>query len=79
MSTIKTAFALRLLALISACALLNVGWQSIFHINNIAYANSEASTLRVSPTGTDASACGSEASPCRTIQYAVNKAASGDT
>ena len=32
--------------------------------------------IRVATTGTDTPACGTEASPCRTIQYAVNKAAS---
>jgi len=35
--------------------------------------------FRVAPSGTDTSGCGSEALPCRTIQYAVNLASSGDT
>ncbi len=38
-----------------------------------------AGIIRVAPTGTDTSGCGSESTPCRTIQYAVNAAASGDT
>ena len=36
-----------------------------------------AATRSVSPTGTDAGNC--SASPCRTIQYAVSQASSGDT
>lgn len=35
--------------------------------------------LRVAPTGSDVEDCGSAELPCRTIQYAVNRAASGDT
>ncbi|MGZ9233957.1 MAG: S-layer homology domain-containing protein [Anaerolineales bacterium] len=39
----------------------------------------QAGTTRyVAPSGTDAGNCGSSASPCRTVQYAVNQAASGD-
>jgi hypothetical protein len=38
-----------------------------------------SNTIRVATTGADISGCGSEASPCRTIQYAVGKAYSGDT
>lgn len=37
-----------------------------------------SNTIRVATTGSDASGCGSEASPCRSIQYAVGKANSGD-
>ena len=36
-------------------------------------------TIRVAVTGTDAPDCGSEVSPCRNLQYAVNKSLSGDT
>ncbi|MCX7682697.1 MAG: hypothetical protein N2508_12170 [Anaerolineae bacterium] len=35
--------------------------------------------IRVAPTGSDVAGCGSTATPCRTIQYAVNIASSGDT
>jgi hypothetical protein len=35
-------------------------------------------TYRVAPTGQDRSDCGSEALPCRTIQYTANLANSGD-
>ena len=42
-------------------------------------ASPEAQTLRLAPSGSDTSSCGSASAPCRTIQYAVNKAASGDT
>lgn len=42
--------------------------------------NSEvsASTIRVTPSGSDTSSCGTDVSPCKTIQYAINKASSGD-
>ncbi|MCE5258304.1 MAG: right-handed parallel beta-helix repeat-containing protein [Chloroflexi bacterium] len=39
----------------------------------------EGATLYVSTAGTDVEACGTEASPCRTIQYTINKASAGDT
>lgn len=42
-------------------------------------AQSGSGIIRVTTTGTDVAGCGSAASPCRTIQYAVNIAASGDT
>jgi hypothetical protein len=37
-------------------------------------ANPTATYIRVATTGTDSSGCGSDTRPCRTIQYAVNKA-----
>ena len=39
----------------------------------------ETRTIRVSTTGTDVVGCGSETQPCRSIQYAVNQAVTGDT
>ena len=42
-------------------------------------ASPEAQTLRVAPSGSDSSSCGSSSTPCRSIQYTVNKSASGDT
>lgn len=41
-------------------------------------AQADAATIRVAPTGTDTAGCGSEASPCRTLQYAIDRAQSGD-
>lgn len=38
-----------------------------------------ASIIRVATSGNDSSNCGSIGSPCRTINYAVNQAVSGDT
>ncbi len=38
-----------------------------------------ASTIHVAPTGSNNTTCGSPESLCRTIQYAVEKAISGDT
>jgi len=39
----------------------------------------EAQTFRVATSGSDTSSCGSTSAPCQSIQYAVNRAASGDT
>jgi len=36
-------------------------------------------TIHVALTGTNSPGCGSEVSPCRTLQYAINLAQSGDT
>jgi hypothetical protein len=44
-----------------------------------AYARADTSTYYVATTGTDSSGCGTTALPCRSIQYAVNLAQSGDT
>jgi len=41
-------------------------------------ANPAASFIRVATTGTDSSTCGPETNPCRTIQYAINKAGASD-
>ncbi len=41
--------------------------------------DAQAFTIRyVAATGTDSGNCGNEQSPCRSIQYAVNRSASGD-
>ncbi len=37
-----------------------------------------ATILRVAPTGNDSSGCGSEASPCRTLAFAIRQAAAED-
>lgn len=39
----------------------------------------DATTIRVAPTGVNNASCGSTSEPCRTIQYAVNKASTGST
>jgi hypothetical protein len=39
----------------------------------------EARTIRVAGNGVNANTCGGEANPCRDIQYAVDRAATGDT
>lgn len=39
----------------------------------------ESRIIRVAVTGGDTAGCGAEGSPCRTIQYAVDTASSGDT
>ncbi len=47
--------------------------------NGKAFAEGEAATYRVATTGSDTSSCGSTTTPCRSIQYALNKSATGDT
>lgn len=37
-----------------------------------------AQYIKVAPSGSDTASCGSDSAPCKTIQYAVNKSASGD-
>jgi parallel beta-helix repeat protein len=41
-------------------------------------AQPEATIIRVATTGSDTSGCGSQASPCQTLQYAVDKSIAGD-
>ena len=41
-------------------------------------AQSGTGIIRVATTGTDAPGCGSEVSPCRTVQYAVDQAQAGE-
>ncbi len=42
-------------------------------------AETNASTRYVATSGTDSGTCTDSATPCRTIQYAINQSASGDT
>ncbi len=44
----------------------------------VTYAQCGTGIIRVAATGMDTSGCGCAATPCRTIQYAVNQASSGD-
>lgn len=43
----------------------------------VVQAQSGTGVIRVATTGTDAPGCGSEVSPCRTVQYAVDQAQTG--
>lgn len=54
------------------CALIITG------MNPEIFTVSASSNILVTTNGSDTSSCGSSSSPCRTIQYAVKKAASGD-
>ena len=60
-------------------ALLLVCWYGTQTGVSLAVADPAANVIRVAPSGQDAPDCGSEALPCRTIQYAVNKAQPDDT
>ena len=68
----KFLYALVCVAMISSLGAMNTSASSL--------AEPEVKTIHVSTTGTDASGCGiGTAPPCRSIQYAVNLASSGDT
>lgn len=64
-----------LVALIAFLGLVPFSWR----VKPVKAAEEAVKTLRVAPDGTDNSSCGSESAPCKSIQYAVNRAASGDT
>jgi hypothetical protein len=59
------------------CAMLCAGPGQ--HHANASVAHAAVTFWRVAVTGNDAPGCGSEDVPCKTIQYAVNRASSGDT
>jgi hypothetical protein len=44
-----------------------------------AFVASQANILRVAPTGTDDNGCGTVDTPCLTLQYAIDRAVTGDT
>jgi hypothetical protein len=68
----KFLYALICVAMISSLSTISTNASSL--------SLPEAKTILVSiTTGTDVAGCGSELQPCRSIQYAVNLAASGDT
>ena len=45
---------------------------------SVTLAQAGTGVICVATTGSDAPGCGSQASPCRTVQYAVNQAGAGD-
>lgn len=45
----------------------------------VALAQAGTGVIRVATSGTDVPTCGGESTPCRTVQYAVNQASSGDS
>ena len=63
--------ALVLILLGLACAML-------LSLPLSSHAQSGTGTIRVAITGSDGAGCGSEAAPCRTVQYAVDQALAGD-
>ena len=64
-----------IIALLISISLLQIEPTAFF-----AHAAGEAViTFRVSPNGNDATSCGTEAAPCKTIQYAINQTKPGDT
>lgn len=69
---IGSPLALSLLALVGALLLLGLGSDAL-----AAPAQPDA-IIHVATTGNDNPACGSAGSPCRTIQYALDRAGSGD-
>ncbi len=45
----------------------------------VTFAQTGTGVIRVAPTGSDGTSCGSESSPCRTIQGGIRNALNGDT
>jgi hypothetical protein len=73
-SSVGAGIALGLLALVVVMVLL----ASSAAGSAVAMARSDGSIIRVATTGSDNPGCGSAASPCRTVQYAVDLALAGD-
>lgn len=68
----KSSLIIGLMVLVYVCL-------SEFVYDSLAKTDIGASkTIRVAVTGDDAAGCGTELAPCRTIQYAVDAASSGD-
>src|SRR5450759_993371 len=74
----KILFVLRKQVVFLCClSIALVPVQPAYNINR-AFGISAVNYIRVATIGTDTYACGGDASPCRTIQYADNKDAPGD-
>ena len=71
---ISLALAFVFLALVGALTLLGFWGDG----PPVVQAQSGTGVIRVATTGADTSGCGGAGSPCRTIQYAVDQAVSGD-
>jgi hypothetical protein len=70
----KNCFS-KLFTLILMVSILEFGQAGVLKVAS----QTEANTIRVAPAGNDTVGCGSDESPCHTLQYAVNQAQSGDT
>ncbi len=64
--------------LLTLAALAIAFWLGQTQVSNVT-AQAGTGIIRVATTGNDVAGCGSEAQPCRTIQYVVDIANSGDT
>ena len=71
----KSLFFILILGLGLTSALL---WLLGNHQIPSALAQSGTGAIRVATTGADTLGCGSVATPCRTVQYAINEAVAGD-
>ena len=58
--------------------ILTLLWLMGSELPSPALAHSDTATIHVATTGTDTPGCGSVATPCRTVQYAVDQAAAND-
>jgi len=58
--------------------LLAVGWLATLSSSRPAMAQAGTRVIRVAPTGSDVSGCGSADGPCRSVQFAVDQAAPAD-
>jgi len=69
---------LKLIGVILIFSLLSGALSSLQPGGEIVLASPEANYIKVAPSGNDTAGCGTDSMPCQTIQYAVNKAVSGD-
>ncbi len=73
----KKTFALRLTwVLITAISALLV-WFVLLGAHDVTPLQAQTNIIRVAPSGEDAIGCGAAESPCRTLQYAVNRVVAG--
>lgn len=68
----------RSIAALMFLSVLAALWQPMGLPQRTARAAADSTTFYVTPGGNDAPGCGTATSPCRSIQYTVDRAASGD-
>jgi hypothetical protein len=73
--TLHSTFRISMTSLVLAAAVISAVGGSA----GVAIAQQGTGTIRVSTMGSDEPGCGSEVAPCRTIQYGIRRAVSGDT
>lgn len=78
MNTTNKLFS-RILVIVLIVPFMFVGTGFVLPLEARAQDAPDATTIRVAPSGSDTSSCGSASAPCQSIQYAANRAVIGDT